>query len=102
MKMYYITLKNQDEAKKISFDLLERRLAVCTNWFPMTCAYRWQGEIKEESEIVLIIQTESDMREEIEKVISQHITYTNIIAELNVHSMNASFLKWFDAEVPEF
>lgn len=99
--MYYITLKNQDEVKKISFELLERRLAVSTNWFSMTCAYRWQGEIKEEPEIILIVQTASDIREEIEKVISQHITYTNIIAELNIHLMNTSFLRWFDAEVPE-
>ena len=102
MKMYYITLKNPDEAKKISFDLLERRLAVCTNWFPMMSAYRRQGEIKEEPEVALIVQTASDIREEMEKVISKHITYTNIIAEINVYSINAGFLKWFDAEVPEF
>ncbi len=52
MKMYYVTLNNQDEAKRISVSLLEKHLAVCTNIFPITCSYLWQGEIKHEPEVV--------------------------------------------------
>lgn len=100
MKMYYITLNTEEEARTVSYELLEKRLAVCTNWFPITCAYRWQGEIKDEQEIVLIVKTNSGLREAIEKVISHHITYMNAIAELDVHSMNKNFLNWLDAEVP--
>ncbi len=100
MKMYYITLNTQKEAKAISYDLLEKRLAVCTNWFPITCAYRLHGEIKDESEVVLIIKTKDGLREAIEKVISEHINYTNYIAEIDVHSINHTFLKWLEAEVP--
>lgn len=100
MKMYYITLNHQDEAQTISYALLENRLAVCTNWFPMTCAYRWKGEIKKEPEVVLIVKTKEGLRGAIEKVISQHINYTNYIAELDVHSINAGFLDWLTDEVP--
>lgn len=100
MKIYYITLNNHDEAKAISYDLLEARLAVCTNWFPITCAYRWQGEIKEESEVVLVVKTKSALRESIEDLISKHIKYTNCVAELNVDSINDGFLNWLNAEVP--
>jgi len=99
MKMYYITLNNPDEAKVISYELLEKRLAVCTNWFPMSCAYRWQGEIKQEPEVVLIVKTKDGLRDAIEKVIFQHIKYTNYIAELNINSVNDGFLSWLDAEV---
>ena len=101
MKIYYITLNTQAEARTISYELLEKRLAVCTNWFPITCAYRWQGEIKDKQEVVLIVKTNSGLREAIEQVISQHIDYTNTIAELDVHSINKSFLQWLDAEIPE-
>jgi periplasmic divalent cation tolerance protein len=38
MRIYYITLNNDDEARRISKALLEGQLAVCTNWFPITCA----------------------------------------------------------------
>lgn len=99
MKMYYITLNTLQEAETISYALLEKQLAVCTNWFPITCAYRWQGEIKQNAEVVLIVKTQDKLRAEIEKVIAQYISYTNYIAELEVHSVNDLFLKWLTSEV---
>lgn len=100
MKMYYITLNHQDEAQMISHELLEKQLVVCTNWFPMTCAYRLKGKIKQEPEVVLILKTKEGLRDAIEKVISQYIDYTNYIAELDVHSINTGFLNWLKDEVP--
>ncbi|MBV8815732.1 MAG: divalent cation tolerance protein CutA, partial [Verrucomicrobia bacterium] len=47
MRIYYVTLNTDDEARRISQELLERQLAVCTNWFPITCAYRWEGKLVE-------------------------------------------------------
>lgn len=100
MKMYYITLNTSEEAEKISHALLKKQVAVCTNWFPVTCAYRWEGEIRQESEVILIVKTREGFREAIEKVISEHITYLNCIAELDVHSINKGCLNWLNAEVP--
>ncbi len=100
MKMYYITLNNEDEARAIGYALLERSLAVCVNWFPITCAYRWQGEIRSESEIVLIAKTQDGKRDVIESVIAEHVSYTNLIAEIDVHSVNHRFLSWLDSELP--
>ena len=45
MRIYYVTLNTDDEARQITHALLERQLAVCANWFPITCAYRWEGKI---------------------------------------------------------
>jgi periplasmic divalent cation tolerance protein len=100
MRVYYVTLNTTDEARRISRVLLERRLAVCTNWFPITCAYRWEERIVEESETVLIIKTQEGYREAVEEVIHQHISYTNFIGELAPESINESFLKWLNTEVP--
>ena len=99
MKIFYITLNSNDDAKKISKILLENRIAVCTNWFPIQCAYRWQGEIKQGEEVVLIVKTTENRRADIEKVIASHIGYTNFIAELNVQSVNEPFAAWLKAEV---
>ncbi len=100
MKLYYITLNTSEEASRISKALLEQQLAVCTNWFPITCAYRWEGKIIEEPETVLIVKTQAGYREAIEQVIRQNISYTNIIAELSPESVNEGFLNWLNAEVP--
>ena len=99
MKLYYITLNTPEEARQISHALLQKQLAVCTNWFPITCAYRWEGKIIEEPEIVLIVKTQFGYREAIEEVIRQHISYTNLIAEISPESTNEAFLNWLNAEV---
>lgn len=101
MKIYYITLNTLDEIKAVSYALLNNRYAVCTNWFPISCAYRWEGEIKEESEMVLIVKTTEGMRENIEKTIAEHIMYTNFIAEIDIHSVNGKFKEWLDMELGE-
>jgi periplasmic divalent cation tolerance protein len=100
MRIYYVTLNTSDEARQISRALLERQLAVCTNWFSITCAYRWEGKIEEEPETVLLIKTQAGYRGAVEEVIRQHIAYTNFIGEIAPESVNESFLKWLNAEVP--
>jgi periplasmic divalent cation tolerance protein len=101
MKLFYVTLNTEEEVKKISLDLLERRVAVCTNWWPINCLYRWEGEIKQEQEFVMIVKTQEDKREEIEKILSSHITYTNFIAEIDVNSVNEKFASWLNTEVKD-
>lgn len=100
MRIYYVTLNTSDEAHQISHALLEQQLAVCTNWFPITCAYRWEGKIVEEPETVLLIKTQQGKRSAIERVIREHINYANLIAEIEPESVNESFLKWLNTEVP--
>jgi periplasmic divalent cation tolerance protein len=100
MRIYYVTLNTADEARQISRVLLEKQLAVCTNWFPITCAYRWEGKIVEEPETVLIVKTQSGYRSAVEQVIRDQISYTNFIAEIAPESINDGFLKWLNAEVP--
>lgn len=100
MKIFYVTVNNSQDAENISASLLTKRYAVCTNWFPIHCAYRWQGEVKSGLEVVLIIKTQTDYRQEIEATIRDHIDYTNFIAEIDIHSVNHGFANWLTQEVP--
>ena len=99
LKMLYVTLNNQDEARAIGRELLERRLANCVNWFPITCMYLWDGSITEEPEVVLIVKTLDGKYSEIEQVIKSHINYTNCIAELDVNQNSAEFVAWLHGVV---
>ncbi len=100
MKIFYVTLNTADEARKIARTLLERQLAVCCNWFPITCSYRWEGEIVEEPETVLLVKTHAHRRASIESVVQSVVSYANCIAEIAPESVNARFLDWLNAEVP--
>ncbi len=98
MKFIYVTLNTADEARTIGRSLLERRLANCVNFFPITCMYRWAGEITEESEVVLIVKTRDDAYDEVANVIKSSITYTNCVAEIAVSRNTPEFLAWLERE----
>ena len=101
MRIFYVTVNTADEARQISRVLLVQQLAVCTNWFPITCAYRWEERIVEEPETVLLVKTREGYRGAIEEVIRQQISYTNFVGEIAPESVNESFLEWLTAEVPQ-
>ena len=100
MRIYYVTLNTAEEASQISRALLDQRLAVCTNWFPITCAYREEDKIVEEAETVLLVKTHADYRNAVEQLVRQHISYTNFIAEIAPECVNETWLRWLNAEVP--
>ena len=88
-----------DEARKIGRSLLEKKLANCVNFFPITCIYNYDDEITEEPEVVLIIKTIEGKYKEIETVIKTSITYDNFIGELNVSQVNSNFQSWLTGVV---
>jgi periplasmic divalent cation tolerance protein len=99
MVIIYITLNTDEEARTISRALLEKRLAVCTNWFPITCAYRWKGDIVEEPETVLIVKTLPERYESIVDEVRRHLSYTNFIAQVDVPKINNEFASWLKEEL---
>lgn len=57
MILVYITNPSQDEAKKIAKHLLDKKLIVCANIFPIENMYPWKGKMTEEKEFVLLGKT---------------------------------------------
>jgi len=100
MRLYYVTLNTVEEARHLGRTLLEQRLAVCVNWFPITCLYRWQGEIVEEPEVVMVIKTQAGYFTAIAEVIQAQLPYTQFTAEIVPSAVNPAFLTWLGAEIP--
>jgi len=99
LALYYLTFSQPDEAQAVAHDLLRERIAVCTNWFPITCAYLWEGTVQQESETVLIVKARAGMREQIEAVARRHIDYTHFVGEIPLASVNAEFAQWLTREL---
>lgn len=97
--LYYLTFSKPEEAQAVAHDLLRQKIAVCTNWFPITCAYLWEGEITQEAETVLIVKARAGMREAIERVAKAHIDYTHFVGELTLSSVNSEFARWLAREL---
>jgi len=99
LALYYLTFGKSDEAQAVAYDLLRERIAVCANWFPITCAYLWEGSVQQESETVLIVKARAGMRELIEAVARRHIDYTHFVGEIPLASVNADFAQWLTREL---
>ncbi len=99
MKIIYTTLNNNDEARKIGRILLQKKLANCVNFFPITCIYNYKNEITEEPEVVLLIKTKDGYYEKIKKVIKSEITYDNFIGQIDIEKINDDFSNWLNTVV---
>jgi periplasmic divalent cation tolerance protein len=99
LALYYLTFGKSDEAQAVAYDLLRERIAVCANWFPITCAYLWEDAVQQESETVLIVKARAGMRERIEAVARRHIDYTHFVGEIPLASVNPDFAQWLTREL---
>jgi periplasmic divalent cation tolerance protein len=58
LRLVYITTKDKQEAKSIGKKLVKENLAACVNIVDgMETIYRWEGEIVEDTEAILIAKT---------------------------------------------
>lgn len=57
------TFADKDLASITAKLLVEQRLAACVQMFPIDSIYRWKGEICNDSEIMLLIKSRTDMFE---------------------------------------
>lgn len=58
LRLVYITTSDREEARSIGKTLVKERLAACVNILDgMESIYWWEGEIKEDTECVLIAKT---------------------------------------------
>lgn len=54
----YSTFPTQAEAFSVCGKLLEERLIACANLLPgMTSIYRWEGQLRQEAEIAVLMKT---------------------------------------------
>jgi periplasmic divalent cation tolerance protein len=97
----YMTVGNKDEARKIGKELVVARLAACVNILDnMNSFYRWQGEVQDDTEVVLIAKTTEDrVPVLIETVKSLHSYDCPCIVAIPISAGNQAFLDWVAAEV---
>ena len=97
----YMTAGDTEEAKKIAGELVVSGLAACVNILDnMNSVYMWQGEIQEDSEVVLIAKTtRARVPQLVEKVKSIHSYDCPCIVSLPVLDGHQPFLEWIEAEV---
>lgn len=98
-----VTCGSEEEALKIANALVEGHLAACVNLVaPIRSIYRWEGRIWDEKEWLLIIKTQKDRFEELEKKVkSLHSYSVPEIVSLRIVEGSSSYLNWLEEMTKE-
>ena len=101
IQLVYITTGDKTEARKIGTALIESRLAACINIIDqMNSLYRWEGQIQDDREVILIAKTTAENVPALkEKVKSMHSYECPCIVCLPVTDGYAPFLEWIREQV---
>ena len=95
------TASSKDEARKLGRALVERLLAACVNIVPQVGSiYRWEGEVEEAEEWLLIIKTTRNAFERVRDAIKELHSYEvpECIA-VPIESGSMEYLNWLGESV---
>ena len=89
------TYPSKRSVSKIANDLVKNKTVACVNISKISSIYSWKGEIKNSSEYLAIFKTISKNKTLLKKKIKETHPYdVPEIAEIDVTSMDKSYLKW--------
>jgi len=94
--MVLCTFPNAEEARQIGTQLVELQVAACVNLIPqIESIYRWEGEIKRESEVLALIKTTVNNFRELEARIQElHPYETPEVIAVPIDRGSTAYLSW--------
>ena len=98
-RMVLITVPERETAQKIAHGLVGNNLVACVNMVPgVESVYRWQGEIHQDSEILLICKTKAHAWKDLQSwVLENHPYDVPEIIQLSVMEGSQPYLDWITA-----
>lgn len=96
----YITAANRNEALAIGRTLVAERLVACANVLDgMTSVYRWEGELSEDREAVLIAKTRQELADRVvTRVRELHSYKCPCVVSWPITAGNPDYLAWIGIE----
>jgi periplasmic divalent cation tolerance protein len=94
-----VTVSSETEAKTIARALVEERLAACVNIIPgLTSIYRWEENICEDRELLLVIKTQGQKVAALrDRIVHLHSYAVPEVIALPITEGSAPYLAWLDS-----
>lgn len=101
VRVVLVTLGDRDAGCILARRLVQERLVACGNVIPgLTSVYRWDGEIQEETEAMVMLKTTEDLVEAVRKrVLELHPYEVPEFLSLPVMEGHDPYLRWVAGEV---
>ena len=95
MKIIYVPCKDEEEARSIGKQVVEKKLAFCANVIPRIYSYYFlENKVQEDTEALLLLKTHSEfdlVKNEIEKL---HSYDTPAILKIPIEKVNEKYNDW--------
>ena len=94
------TVPDRSTALSLAHGVVERRLAACVQLVdPITSVYRWEGQLREESEVLCLMKVPSERADAlVAHVQANHPYDTPEIAAIESSFVDERYLAWARAE----
>lgn len=98
-----VTAGSEAEAEKIARALVEEQLAACVNILsPIRSIYRWQGQVADDREWLLLIKTRAERFAAVEsRVKALHSYQVPEVIALPIVAGTEGYLRWLRESVSE-
>ena len=96
VRVVLVTCPHAEAAARLARTLVEERLAACGNVLPgLRSIYRWEGEVLDESEVLLVLKTTTARFPALrERVLALHPYQVPEVISLAVEAGHAPYLEW--------
>ncbi|KTD98466.1 MULTISPECIES: divalent-cation tolerance protein CutA [unclassified Pseudoalteromonas] len=97
-KLIFTTCKNEAEARMLGKALVEKKLAACVNILPeMSSIYMWEGEVKEMTEVKMLVKTKTEKMNDVFLTIkAMHSYEVPEIQVIDITTGNLAYFNWMD------
>ena len=100
LTILYVPCSSPEEATTIARNLLEERLIACANFWESRSIYRWNGEIQDGVETLLLVKTAPQRERAVRARITELHSYeVPCIVTLSSAGVNPDYLSWVHGEV---
>jgi periplasmic divalent cation tolerance protein len=101
VRVVLTTAGSTEEARRIAYELVERRLAACVNVVTkLDSIYLWKGKVQEAEEYLLVIKTTKDLFPRVRDAIKEMHSYeVPEVISLAVEDGTEEYFKWIDDSV---
>ena len=100
VRVVLVTAPGVEQARSLARALVEARLVACANLVPgVRSIYRWEGQVQEDEEVLLVLKTRADRGEALARRIRELHPYDlPEVIELPAAGGSVDYLDWVRAE----
>jgi len=101
IRLVLVTFPDFETAREIGTQMVNLQLAACVNLIPgATSIYRWDGEVREETEVLAIFKTTADALDTFEAaLVAAHPYDVPEVLALRPESVHVGYAEWLRSSI---